>query len=366
MVKVLIISYHPVPYRNHIFDALEKDPNLKIKVLYWEEPDINRGIDADISLSHTCVYLSKSYMKLLKEILNYDPYLIIISGLASTFAIFSIIVSRLSKKKYAIHSESHDLKDRNVLIKILRDLIYSFLLKKVVLIFPTSSLADTYLKKYLAYEVPSCLFPNSAPFSEINNRINSYRSSLKFSNWNQSLNVLYVGRLVKEKNIEVLLNAWKICESKNPNLNLVIVGDGKQRCFLEKFSNDLNLKNVQFMGRKKYDEIFEYYAKAHLFILPSYEEAYGAVVNEAISAGLPIIISDRVGCRFETLEEGLNGFSFHHLDHTELASKILYVFEDEERWRKMSNKSIEIAKNFETFIISANIKNAILTVCKTV
>jgi glycosyltransferase involved in cell wall biosynthesis len=366
MNKILVISYHPVPYRNHIFDRLTKEIDLSLRVLYWDWPDLDRGLEKNVVLNHDHIYLSKSLFKLNKFISEYKPDLTIISGLTSVFAIFTILLCKIKRYKHAIHSESHDLKERNITVKTIRDLLYKFLLKDVDIIFPTSTLAEIYLNKYLTRNVSTCLFPNAPSFNEINERIKVLRNGIYEPIWQIPLNVLYVGRLIKEKNLEVLLKAWKICETKSLNAKLIIIGDGYHRKYLEGVSKNLNLKSVVFLGRKNNMEIFNYYANAHLFILPSVEEPYGAVVNEAISAGLPIIISNRVGCKLDTLKEGLNGFTFKFFNPEDLSIKILCVLSKQNKWENMCKASTEIAKNFDSEIINENIKRAILNSLKNV
>ncbi len=122
---------------------------------------------------------------------------------------------------------------------------------------------------------------------------------------------LYVGRLSPEKNIDGLLEAFAKYRSEGGQWDVVLVGDGPQRQELEQLSARLNVSgNVKFAGLKNTREITEYYAFASCFVLPSSREPWGLVVNEAMSAGLPVLVSDRCGCAEDLVGHGRNGFLF--------------------------------------------------------
>lgn len=359
MKSVLFITGHPAPYRNHVFDHLNNlTSELNIHVLYWKIPDARRGWNENVKLKHNYFYLDESYKKLYQKIIELKPSLIVIGGLTPAFAIFSIVIARYLKIKYAIQSESVDLKIRSKFTVIFRDFIYKILLKKVNLIFPTSHYAHKYLSKYVSADMPSVIFPNAPDFNEINTIINLHRKHHP-SNWSDHRQVLFVGRLVREKGVDTLLRAWQICENENTNIRLVIIGDGIEKKNLINLSQKLKLQHILFAGIKTTEETFQYFSFSHLFVLPSKEEPYGAVASEAISAGLPIVISDRVGSREEVLKHGENGFLFNYYDYFDLANKILEILSDEEKWLKMCNASLNIAKNFTSHNIGSKIVKAI-------
>lgn len=103
--------------------------------------------------------------------------------------------------------------------------------------------------------------------------------------------VLYVGRLVALKNLEVLIRAFG--KIKDDNAVLVIVGDGEE----EKKLKDLCLKNnrVIFTGHLEGDNLYAWYNIGDVFCLPSYQEAFGAVINEALLAGCRVVVSEKAG-----------------------------------------------------------------------
>ena len=129
---------------------------------------------------------------------------------------------------------------------------------------------------------------------------------------------LYVGRLVKIKNVDTIIRAFsKLDQNKNA---LVIVGDGEEKVSLMNLANQLAV-NVEFTGRLEGDALNAWYNIAHCFVLASYKEPFGAVTNEALLAGCISIISNKAGSSC-LIEENKNGFLFDPMD-TEQLTRIM-------------------------------------------
>jgi 1,2-diacylglycerol 3-alpha-glucosyltransferase len=122
---------------------------------------------------------------------------------------------------------------------------------------------------------------------------------------------LYIGRLSEEKNVDGLIDEWSNYRAAGGTWPLVIVGNGpalrdlQQRAAKSAFATD-----IHFAGHKGFRELPTYYAFAGCFVLPSTREPWGLVVNEAMAAGLPVIVSSRCGCAEDLLDPGKNGFVF--------------------------------------------------------
>lgn len=100
------------------------------------------------------------------------------------------------------------------------------------------------------------------------------------------INVLFVGRLVDWKAIDILIDAINACKSV---VQLTILGDGVLRKELEQYAQIHAPNKVIFLGQVSHAETNSYYDKADIFVLPSIRECGGAVVLEAMSRGLPVV-----------------------------------------------------------------------------
>jgi 1,2-diacylglycerol 3-alpha-glucosyltransferase len=122
---------------------------------------------------------------------------------------------------------------------------------------------------------------------------------------------LYVGRLSPEKNVDGLIRAFAEYRRKGGRWSLILAGGGPQRAFLEALAATLDVSDcVQFAGHKNSAGLIPYYAFARCFVLPSKREPWGLVVNEAMAAGLPVIVSSRCGCAEDLVVDGANGHIF--------------------------------------------------------
>lgn len=135
-----------------------------------------------------------------------------------------------------------------------------------------------------------------------------------YRNVEKIVNFIYVGRLSSEKNLEYMINTF----NNHPELNLNIVGFGPLERELKSIANT----NVIFHGATDNKELPKHFAQNEVFILPSISEPWGLVVEEALNNGLPVIVSDRVGCAEEIVQVDVNGLIFS-LDDTQGLEKAL-------------------------------------------
>ncbi len=122
---------------------------------------------------------------------------------------------------------------------------------------------------------------------------------------------LYVGRLAEEKNVHGFLDSYLEYRRGGGTWPLVLVGDGPERKALEaQAAASPYARDIHFAGLRSTAELPQYYAFAGCFVLPSTREPWGLVTNEAMAAGLPVIVSRNCGCAEDLLREGENGCSF--------------------------------------------------------
>ena len=120
-------------------------------------------------------------------------------------------------------------------------------------------------------------------------------------------------RFVEQKNLPVLLSAYATYrhEAGDGAWKLVLLGDGPMRAQLVEMIAALDIAADVFLpGFKQYAELPAYYGLAGAFIHASTREPWGLVVNEAMAAGLPVLVSDRCGCAQDLVAPGENGDVF--------------------------------------------------------
>lgn len=130
---------------------------------------------------------------------------------------------------------------------------------------------------------------------------------------NSVTNFIYVGRLSPEKNLTYLIEIF----NQLPDLSLNIIGFGPQEQFLQSIAKE----NIIFHGAIPNSELSKLYQENDVLILPSISEPWGIVVEEALNNGLPVIVSDKVGCAEEIINES-NGIIFKLSDPVGLSKAI--------------------------------------------
>jgi 1,2-diacylglycerol 3-alpha-glucosyltransferase len=135
-------------------------------------------------------------------------------------------------------------------------------------------------------------------------------------------------RFVAKKNLLGLLDAYATYrrETGAEAWRLVLLGDGELRAQIESRIARLDLAgDVVLPGFQQYEALPVYYGLASAFVHASTAEQWGLVVNEAMAAGLPVIVSQRCGCVPDLVRDGINGFTFDPGDVRELADHMARV-----------------------------------------
>lgn len=170
---------------------------------------------------------------------------------------------------------------------------------------------------------------------------------------------LSIARLTYEKNLHTLIKAHKEYQQAGGTWELVIAGDGKEKEKLIKYAYSINHNKIIFKGWVNYKSIPKLYTLASCFILPSISEPWGLVVNEAMSCGLPLLISNRCGCVPELCKNGKNGFTFNPQDTTQITRLMLYMSSGHANLKEMGNNSIDIIANYTLKSWSKNLSDCI-------
>ena len=126
--------------------------------------------------------------------------------------------------------------------------------------------------------------------------------------WTDDKVIISVGRLAEEKNWVTLLQAFALAQKIQPNIRLVLLGDGPQAEALRQLVGELGItERVTFTGKVPFNEVPNYFKAADLFAFASITETQGLVTLEAMASGLPVVAVDASGTR-DILEDGKQGF----------------------------------------------------------
>jgi glycosyltransferase involved in cell wall biosynthesis len=202
-------------------------------------------------------------------------------------------------------------------------------------IITVSSKTKKDLKNIKKFE-NSIIIPNGIDFNHI--------TEIKASN--EGSDLIFAGRLIKEKNVDILINSISRVKEKFPDIRCLIVGDGPERRKLEELTVDLQLTdNVIFKGfMENYDDLIGYMKSSKVFVLPSTREGFGIVVIEANACGLPVVVVDHeMNAATDLVVEGVNGIK-SGLKADDMAGNIIKSLENS---GKCKEKCIELSRKYD-------------------
>ncbi len=342
--------------------------------------------------------------------------------LVNSWAYFSdwlvVLACLFSKTKLCLRSENplrHEFKKPKWKIFI-KKIILGFLFKRVNLFFYIGEENKKFLKFYGVDENKMIFTPYAVDndyfqkeYEKLKNKREELRKELNIPN--DAIVILFVGKLIPKKrpldllkayenvirNIRIkesnlFVNSDKFVSHSDYSIHLIFVGEGPLREELENYSKKIytNYNNnsdsfvnsdkfvysdysnnsdkfglnsdygIHFAGFVSQKEISKYYTLADIFVLPSdIGETWGLVVNEAMNFGLPIIISDMVGCGPDLVKHGENGFIFKTGDINVLSKYLLKLILSKNDLINYGLKSKEIIKEYSYQKSAENILKAI-------
>ena len=157
---------------------------------------------------------------------------------------------------------------------------------------------------------------------------------------------LFSAKLVERKDPFALLKAYERMRHR-ARAAVVFMGDGVLREPLERYAREHSLGGAHFIGFVNQAAIPKHYAMADVFVLPSTYEPRGAVINEAMACGLPVVVTDRCGSIGDIVLGGDNAFIYPAGDAGALAEIMDRLVEDADLRKRMGERSRAIIATWD-------------------
>ncbi|KAA0548462.1 glycosyltransferase family 4 protein [Bacillus sp. BGMRC 2118] len=366
-IKVLFLANIPSPYRVAFFNELGEKCDLTVlferktsdeRELTWYNNDFSnfRAVFLEGIKVNKNNALCFNVIRYLKKNL-YD--FIIVGGYATPTGTLAINYMKLKNIPFAINADGGIINKNERLYK---KVIKKLLISSADFWLSTSKTTNNYFEYYGADLNKTHQYPFTtlkqidlvkAPINKLAK--NDLRKKL---NIKEEKVILSVGQFIHRKGFDVLLNACSILPRE---YGIYIVG-GEPPDEYVKLKKKLELNNVHFVGFKSKEDLKEYYMASDLFVLPTREDIWGLVINEAMAYGLPIITTEKCVAGLELVKDYENGFIIPVDDSSNLAKKITEIIEDDNLQEKMRNNSLIKIKKYtienmaaETLIIFENL-----------
>lgn len=272
-----------------------------------------------------------------------------VHGYATANSLHAMVAAKLLGLPVMLRAESW-LRDRGRSATKLaaKRLFFAALESLVDAVLPIGALNSEYWRHYFDDRVPQFLVPYAVDneyFSRLARAAEGTRKQLQAE---LSLDparpvVLFASKLQERKKCADLLAAYARLASTGfrPVPYLVIVGDGEERASLERQAAATGLDGIRFAGFRNQSEMPRFFDLATLFVLPSRHEPWGLIVNEAMNAARPVIVSDDVGCAPDLVHNGANGFVYRTGDIDALEGALRDVLVSPETAAQMGANAYE-------------------------
>ncbi len=368
MIKILYFLDHPIQYQNPFLDKISHSTKIDLKVIYLSDfslkPYFDKGLNKTIKFDdienfrhkHQFIFKNKNkskikfLIKLSRILFKEKPKYFWVHGYSNFYTISSIIIAYLLGIKVLLRGESN-----NFFKKDLKSKINIFLFFKIIDPLITNYLAigeknkEFYIKnsKKNILKLPYVVGNLSKKKMIRKEHLINLRQKLKIKQ--NSFIIFYNAKIIDRKNPQLLINSFlKINKNCKTPLTLIIAGDGNIK---DKLVNRYkNFRNIKFVGFINQNLLIQYYTLSDLFVLPSKYDAWGLVINEAMSFSKPVITSKNVVSSYDLIKQNVNGVVFNNKFHLE-RSIINIVNNKGIKYRYSKNSKI-IIKNWD--IESAN------------
>ena len=348
-LKILFLTNIPSPYRVNFFNELGKYTDLTVifersfsseRDSSWKNYSIKnfRAI-----LLHGCLVgndkaVGVDVIKYIKKNM-YDA--IIVSNPMTPTGVIAISYMRLKNIPFIIEGDGALIKKESRV----KHNFKKFLLCKAMAALATS---EEHVKYYTMYGVSeknifryhfSSVFKKDVIDSE---QLRDRRKKKEKLDIPYDKAIVAVGSYTYRKGFDVLIEASRHIDN---DVGIYIIG-GIPSGDMMKTKEQYNLSNVHYLDYMVKKDLVNYYLAADIFVLPTREDIWGLVINEAMANGLPVITTEKCFAGIEMVTNDWNGYIVPVDDSDSLANKINEVLRDNQRLIKMSTHSLEVANEY--------------------
>jgi glycosyltransferase involved in cell wall biosynthesis len=333
-----MIYIEPATYVVDLIKVLSKNDQFDIEIIFLEHA-LSQGWSSDWDLKADV--LKKGFLPGVQQLWcrirdgNYD--VIHLAGWGHPMLMAAHLIGSYFGTKIVVESDT-PLPVKAILWKrLVRRILYPWFFRMANGFLPAGSLQAEYLRHYgvgddrisiarMTVDVAAMKRFAGGPSESGRN----FRQAFGI-NADQIL-IAYVGRLEPHKGIWDLFEAFE--QLKQDRVNLLIVGEGSLSMEVERRAR-ANTR-ITAAGRLEGEELWSAYLATDILVLPSLFEPWGLVVNEAMAHGVPVVVSDVVGCRRDLVEHDVTGIEYEAGNADDLAMQLARLVEAPELRQRLT------------------------------
>jgi len=369
MIRIAIVTTHPIQYNAPFFKALAESGTFQIKVFYtWEKsekPNYDEGfkktIAWDIPLLQGYDYTfvkntskiqdSKHFFRiknptLNREIKSWNADAILIYG----WNFHSHLIAMMHFKgntPILFRGDSTLLNEKNNVKTLIRRIILTCVYRFVDIALYVGTQNKKYYQKHGLSENKLLFVPHAVDNQRFENKEQkiNYQLRKQLGIEENKIIFLFAGKFEKRKNPQILIESYiSLPDSLKQKAVFILVGNGELENELKKKSQtEQGILFLPFQNQSKMPQIYQL---ADVFVLPSISETWGLAINEAMNCGLAILASNRVGCATDLVMNNNTGFIFEFDQPEELTNKMKTLIQNPDVLSEMKKNSLNCIKSW--------------------
>lgn len=308
-LRVLFITNCPAPYRVKFFNELSKYCDLTVAFELANAKNRDRDWKSQEEYQFRAIFMKSWFQKeegafcpeIRQYIKEFRNDMIIVGGYSTPTGMYSITYMKNHRIPFILNSDGGMIKnDSGIKVWVKR-----FFIGSASAWLSTGTMCTQYLLHYGAEKCKIYEYPfTSVRESDITGVSEKQKQLLRAQlGIKEEKMILFVGSFIHRKGVDILLDAcWDM-----ENTALVLVGGTDISSFVPEARENPKAQ-IYLEGFKSEDEVKQYYQAADIFVLPTREDIWGLVVNEAMAAGLPVITTDHCGAGRALIKNGVNGY----------------------------------------------------------
>lgn len=342
--RLAYVVSHPIQYQAGLLRLIAAQPDIDLVVLFCSDfsaknyKDVGFGAavrwDVPLMEGYRSVVLARmretsspeptrpisfGFFRHLQRGLDGQPFdAVWVHGYASVNALHAMLAAKALGIPVMVRAESW-LQDRaRAPAKLLAKRMFFGLLRWLVdAVLPIGTRNREYWAYYFGEAFPSFLMPYAVDNPYFGDRAAAAQSTRAALQQELSVEagrpvILFASKLQERKHCDHLLEAFlQLRQTPGaPAPYLLIVGDGEMRPALEARVRESGSADIRMVGFRNQSELPRLFDLSSVFVLPSRHEAWGLITNEAMAAGLPVIVTADAGCAVDLVRHGENGFLY--------------------------------------------------------
>ncbi|MDP9360032.1 MAG: glycosyltransferase [Acidobacteriota bacterium] len=367
--RVAIIASHVIQYQDPFFRLLAADPDVDLTVLYlsnvgartYRDEDMGTTLQWDVALltGYHHVFLrnlvhdsNRGWTRHINPgvvpalLRGHYDMVIFMLGWGSISAMLGILTCRLTGIPFFLYGDSSFPQPEDSLRRRIRGRLLRLLFRNTTGFMVSGVLNAGYYRHYGADPSHFFLLPwavDNERFREASRFAPGERERMRESLGIRPDQIVFVfsAKLVARKDPTTLLRAYEQMPARDRAV-ILFLGDGVLHEPLEAYAREHELAGALFAGFMNQSELPKYYGLSDVFVLPSTYEPRGAVINEAMACGLPVIVTDRCGSIGDIVLEGENAFIYPAGEAAALAASMARLVDDPPLRQRMAERSRQI------------------------